>query len=380
MNEKDEQGATPRQQLIKAAGNLDTVGVRNLINGARTRTEKKALLDRELCPGVWGACRNESALHAALQASPRPSCSSEKERKQRWMEVLCLLLENGANPNDKFEDYNWKGRGSSETAFDMVLERGALDDVGLLKLFLDAGADPTVATTSRIASMRSDGHTSHTPLHTVVKGGIAVDCAIELIKAGADVNARKLCQIDNERGYNEDSSETPLHIAVEAGSVEMCSLLLSNGANTEAEQKRLLPKRLDVESPTDDPRDPNFVPSIRMVPVCQRALHLAIKENNPDLVRLLVLHGADKKATCTYDREELMVDELCSKQEIDEESKRKLRDALAAEWSTDTHTFFPDSFKKSVRTTLLTAKRQGWPLGPDVLSLVFANAAEMKVD
>jgi len=261
----------------------------------------------------------------------------------------------------------------------MILARGALRDVRLLKMFLRlGGADPNLATTASIHSMRTDGHMSHTPLHTVVSSGVALDCAIELIRAGADVNACRIRQITNERGHGQDLSETPLHIAAQNGSVEWCSLLLSKGADVDAVQKYLHCENVDTESPTDDPRDERFVPSVCLIRVRQSALHIAIKNGNSGLVGLLMFYKANKSAPYIFGDERKTVEELCTEQ-VNEEVKRELQDALVAEWSKDMHKFFPKSFQDSVRTTLLAAKRKKWPIDTeDIMGRIFAYAANMK--
>eukprot|EP00567_Pseudictyota_dubia_P009620 CAMPEP_0197446338 /NCGR_PEP_ID=MMETSP1175-20131217/11307_1 /TAXON_ID=1003142 /ORGANISM="Triceratium dubium, Strain CCMP147" /LENGTH=396 /DNA_ID=CAMNT_0042977435 /DNA_START=42 /DNA_END=1232 /DNA_ORIENTATION=+ len=373
---EEQEGTTPRRILINAAGDLDISKIQRLLDGATSEEERRDLLAVERNEGTWGACHHQAALHAAIRGLNRRDSATD-EKRRRWIEVLELLLRNGADANDVYSDYDWRGCGKSESAFQMILERGGSRDARLLKLFLESGgADPNLEQTSSVHTRRVDSIMSHTPLHTVVSYGEAIDCAIELIRAGADVNA---CR--TERGFMAKLllSETPLHIAARNGSVEWCSLLLSKGADVDAVQQyqEYFQSEVDeVESGSDDSDTEGHVPSVRTVRQC--ALHIAIKNSNPDLVRLLILYNANKYAQYIFGNERKTVEELCE-ETVDEETRKTLRDALGAEWSTNTHKYFPASFRDSVRTTLLTAKRQEWPIYTDnIMGLIFAYAADMK--
>ena len=54
-------------------------------------------------------------------------------------DMIKLLLENGAKPNSKMADRNWKGGGGSSTAFQMALK---MNDPEILELFFKLGANP----------------------------------------------------------------------------------------------------------------------------------------------------------------------------------------------------------------------------------------------
>ena len=63
-------------------------------------------------PGMWGSCDTKTALHMALSHSV-----SHTDAKK----VIVALVAAGADVNALRKDYDWRGCGHSNTAFEMLL-------------------------------------------------------------------------------------------------------------------------------------------------------------------------------------------------------------------------------------------------------------------
>lgn len=238
-----------------------------------------------------GAKLRESALHAVIQNVKWDA--SDGDRKE-WAEAVDLLVKAGADVNASYANYDWRGCGSTSTAFEMLLSRTAsYPNPALLRLFLQHGANPNQKQVQDRHSMRTDGRSCHTPLHSAVRAG-DVETSEVLLQAGAEVNGWATERMSNERGYGSNTRETAVHIACDLGNLELLALLHAHGADVNATRSRLHQQDLpDVQSPTDDPRDPTFVPRVRLVPVKETALHIALRRRSVELVQWLVQHGAD---------------------------------------------------------------------------------------
>lgn len=254
---------------------------------------------------------------------------------------------------------DWRGCGSTKTAFEMVLP-AAMKDVELLELFLRFGGDPNTKSEQNVHSMRTDGRAIQYVLHKAVRNG-NLEISRALLDAGAKVDSVASEHFSNERGFDRHMDETALHHACggHQPDVAMCALLLARGADVNAVRKDLDQVSSGVESPTDDPRDPDFVSSVVCVPVQETALHIAIRSKNADLVTMLVCAGADVSRKRVCGNTEASCEELCG----DDETLLK---ALKAEWTPETHKLFPTEVREGVKAALMIANRQRWPL-PDTL-------------
>jgi ankyrin len=115
-----------------------------------------------------------------------------------------------------------------------------VDDAGMAKLLLEAGAQATLANRYGL-----------TPMAIAAANGSASMIGI-LLDAGADPNAP------------DPAGDTPLMSAVRVGRADAVTLLLARGA------------RVDATDPTYQ----------------QTALMVAVRENHPDIVKLLIARGA----------------------------------------------------------------------------------------
>ena len=115
-------------------------------------------------------------------------------------EIVELLLENGANPNQQDR------HGSTPLHF-----AAASNQETLARLLIAKRADPD-----------AKDEQGATPLHVCVQYGHDLSLCRLLLDAGADVNAR------------DQWKDTPLHLAAEHGSEEVVSLLIAQGADLRA--------------------------------------------------------------------------------------------------------------------------------------------------
>mmetsp|Transcript_13049 Transcript_13049/g.26114 ORF Transcript_13049/g.26114 Transcript_13049/m.26114 type:complete len:384 (+) Transcript_13049:206-1357(+) len=357
--EKGEKLLSLDQKLLQAASELDLSKIEDLI---REGASVKYIDDPE---GVWGSCNKRTALHNALSAMSKGS--------QNAVAVVMMLLKAGADVNAERAEYDWRGCGRTETAFEMLLRCRCLGkNPGLLEAFLEHGADPNSKQVSHQHSMRTDGMTSSTPLHTAVRRK-DINSAGVLLRAGANVDHPYICRSNNERGYNQDLEETPLHIAVQTGSLEMLLLLLAEGADPNmlaksiAHVPRMGPASRMEQSPTNDPREEGFLSEVRCVRVKESALHMALLKNRPDLVSALLVAGADREATRSYGNGEQSPTSLANGNE-------ELLKALntSSGWSPENHQFFASRLREQVRAVLLVAKAKGWQMPEDALFKIFS--------
>jgi len=334
--------------------------------GTGSLAEVTALLDKgaeanfdDNPPGVWGSQNRRSPIHEAIRRR-------DDERKA----VLRVLLDHRADPNAVRSNYDWRGCGSSNTAFEMVLP-DALKDRELLEMFLAAGADPNKVSRQDRHSMRTDATSVRSPLHMVAAAGNA-DCAEVLLEAKADVACMQTERMQNERGSAQDSSYSALHLAVQAGSVTTATLLLSHKADIDCISKHLdnvLSQK--VHSPTDDPRNGNFVSNIKLVPVKETALHIAIQAGSAELIKMLRLWGADSTIPRKYGDESTSCAALISEERAD------LLEALECPWDETIHKICPKQVQEGVHAMLVSAHSGGTPgSDSDVMQLIFRQMAE----
>jgi len=358
---EEEAALPPSEKLLKAASRRDLDAVQDLI--ANHGADVTFVHDP---PGVWGSCDRKTALHCALKATH----GIRNEDVERGVSVVHALLAAGADVNAVRRESDWRGSGKSESAFDMLLKANATVRVRLLEDFIAKGADPNKPQVRSHHSMRTDGATKSMPLH-VAAGNGDVSMAALLLLAGAAVDAPYTEDVRNERGYNQNLRKTALHMAVEGGSVELVGLLLAEGADPNAEAERLEQRPSGAKSPHDDPRAAGFKSSVKCVAVRETALHMAVRNKDVDLVRALLVGGADASALRVIgDGQGQTAHELCK-------GNAQLEGALktAGGWTPETHQYFGEELKERVRTVLLTAKANDWALPDDAMHAIFTELA-----
>ena len=184
-----------------------------------------------------------SPLYAAvdmhsLDTSTRPNPLSPDQLSS--LDVIKALLAHGANPNARLTAF-LPPRGPLDVA-DYTMGAGATpflraaksDDLEVMRLLLDKGANPLLATEAKVTALMlaagvgwRDGK-SHGAESDAIK-------AIELCLArGADINAAS------------DKGETALHGATMRGANTVISYLVSRGANVNAKNEKGRPAFTDI--------------------------------------------------------------------------------------------------------------------------------------
>lgn len=247
----------------------------------------------------------------------------------------------------------------------------ALDtrDPGIVWKCLEHGANPNYELISEVHSMRTDRCSKQTPLHTAVQSN-SLELAEVLLENGALVDELATTKMQNERGFREDREETALHMAVAERNLEMCRLLLETGTDPNAVRKCLDNVHLpDIQSPTNDPRDENFVSRVKIIPESATALHLALNQNLSEIANLMIAHGADTSIEYRHGDRTFSCQELCR-------WDTQLLAGLNLEWTPESHKHYPKQVRFQIFTVLLIATREKWILTKDVLFFIFKKLAK----
>ncbi len=269
-----------------------------------------------VCFSRIAGSRAADAARLLLQRGANPNATQTDERWPQWP-LSCLfaaagqnnnpdlaraLLDAGANPNDGESLYH-----STEHAdlacFRLLLERGAShtnpnvlnhmldrEEPEGVRILLAAGANP-----------RDRNQRGETPLHWAVWRGRSPQIVAALLDAGAEIDARRA----DER--------TAYALAAQSHQTETADLLRSRGANTElSDLDRFLAEGGDPPRTAIHPDDYRLITDMAQhrridavrgllaagLPVDAlgehgaTALHWACWKGYPDLVKLLLDHGA----------------------------------------------------------------------------------------
>jgi len=239
-----------------------------------------------------------SLLHSGSDPNARATDSAlwialglfEKGNPHCTLDVIELLLSKGADPKWAHEEYGCHSH-SRETCWQRAVSISRRCNSGeLMVLFLRYRGDPNEQICESFGGMRTDGSRTYYPLHMV--SGFA-SCVEALLKAGAQPDCRRTVHVSNERGYDQNSSETLLYTSVVGNHFDVVKVLLEYNANPNLTSQWTEHVPTDDGTPDKDPRGDNFRPSVRCVPDSATPLQRAILRESKDIARLLVLFGAD---------------------------------------------------------------------------------------
>lgn len=146
--------------------------------------------------------RNGANLHPPGPQEHHPAGLAMFNASKQYSEMFCTLLGCGADVSIRSK--------SGETLLHKAATNGRTEDVRAL---LERGLDANIRDAQ-----------GNTPLHALAGSGMAHDdriqCALELVRGGADLDA------ENDRGCR------PIHLAVAESSVGFSALLVALGAST----------------------------------------------------------------------------------------------------------------------------------------------------
>ena len=102
----------------------------------------------------------------------------------------------------------------------------------------------------------------------------------------------------------------------------------------------------------------------------ETCLNIAVQHNFVDIVKLLVVRGANVRIPRCYG------DERQSNESLAKSSEAKL--ALQQCWSPSTHSYYPKSKKDLIKLSLLIAKRNNWPFPGECVALDFGIHSKLE--
>ena len=350
MTPEDEIKDKLNQQLVTECKNQDLGKIKELIaNGAQANYAEKS----------GEAFNKGSVLQFAV------SGLKNRNDYEIWKEIILLLLKNGADPNERIEDYDWRGCGEMQSIFNFMSNKIDEPDSDLLQAFLKAGMSPNLQRVVDLNSMRTSGIAKSNLIHDFSRTG-NVDCIFVLLEMGADVDIYATEKMTNERGIKHNTLKTALHYAASYDHLEVCILLLAKGADINKTHHFIeneLNEEIQNSNVTDNPRDEDYIKPWENFPIECTALHLALKNNHYDLAKFLLAAGANQEIPYKRgDNEISTFDLFLSGEKSIIEKEEALKNALSGKMSLE---LLINSMTESVDTIysyLRVIQDSGWEL------------------
>lgn len=204
--------------------------------------------------------------------------------------IVKLLIKSGADIKSPLKSHFWM----IDNVFELLLGQATQhDDSELLEIILNVQNDANKKFKSCSERLMSYYKDVWFPIHNVVKDG-AIECLKVLLKYGAEVDKIKTSRHDSDFGDQQDSRETPLHIACkleEKVSSQLAQVLIENGADVNSE-KQFIERERKPESKNKD-ENSVFTDDFNFFFIQERPIHISIKSGNAKTLFRLLKQGAE---------------------------------------------------------------------------------------
>jgi ankyrin repeat protein len=163
-----------------------------------------------------------------LFSRPNPQPSGDMDP----VAMVKLLLDSGANPNARLTargfmlHHNSTGNANLIGGSTPFMKAASTSDVTLMRMLLEYGADPNIATQNHTTPMMAAAGLNWADISSLGTEENTIEAMKLLIEHGADVNA-----------FN-DLGETALHGAAERGADKVVQFLAEQGARLDAQNRR----------------------------------------------------------------------------------------------------------------------------------------------
>lgn len=321
--------------------------------------------------GTWGAYTQEGAIHCALDNYGQNASKGIFD-----LGLLEYLLQNGADINAESASYNWKGTGSTRTAFSTSLSIiFHYSDENLLRLILKYGGDPNIPIRNSGHSMRTDSTEVSYPIIKAVNSNKA-DLVRIFIEGKADVNKARHYDMYNEYGSRQNLRESALVVACRncTGETDIIELLLEANADVNSVAYYLKEEYDETKQLGSDPREDDFVTGYTHEKISECPLDIAIQKRNKKLIFLLSVYGA-KDFSYKVMNENRNIEFQLNKY-FDGEEINEVKNLVKTKWNKDVHKYLPKKLRRNIESIFLAMKLKG-KIKLDIIKLVLDNVLDL---
>jgi len=281
----------------------------------------------------------------------------ELEEVEKIPQLVTTLINYGADINLKHNFIKYNRYDGSVIVYENcfhkfidILPNLKCNPLELLSYFRDHGANPNEMSIETV----SGGTRQYSPLHSLMVRN-DIDSVKLLLNAQANVNylLEKKAFLP---GYNRTTFHTVLHYAIQSMNLEMVKLLIEWKAD------------ININYKTIGIEDPPSTETINDSSTHEEeitCLHLAIESEEKELIRYLILMGANPFIDYKTREKQLTTWELCG--DINEEFLQLIHFQFAP----NDYLILPEQHKITLRILLLCNQRNNWNLPKDVLFKIF---------